>query len=466
MYRMRKITLHNKIGFWIIIFLIIRLIGITNPPIEKGHNWRQATGLMVARNYLEADNNILYPRVDDNNGESGIIGMEFPVLNYLIYLASLLFGYSHWYGRLINLIISSIGIYFFYKLIAKYLHKKLAFFATLILLSSIWFVFSRKTMPDTFCISLTFISLYFGLNYLENGKFKNLIIYTIIGAAGILSKIPAGIYLVIFAIPLFNKKILLKRKILFTFLTIVVLSIVYWWYFIWNVNLSHQFGTWYNSGKNISDGFTEIIQNPGLTFKRFYFSALQSYLFFSLFIAGIFFSIKKKDKLILVVFSISFFMFIIYIFKSGFYFYHHNYYIIPFVPVMALIAAYPLTLIKNKKLLIVILFAGIIESIANQQHDFFINNKERYKLELEQIADTFSDKDDLIAINGNGNPQQIYLTHRKGWNLTNEELNNDMVIENIKSKGCKYLIVNKNNIYSKIDKEIIFSNDNYCVYKL
>ncbi|NLL29032.1 MAG: hypothetical protein GX259_09570 [Bacteroidales bacterium] len=58
----------NKIEFWIVIFFLVRLIGITNPPLEIGHNWRQVTGLMVSRNYLEVEPNILYPRIDDNNG--------------------------------------------------------------------------------------------------------------------------------------------------------------------------------------------------------------------------------------------------------------------------------------------------------------------------------------------------------------------------------------------------------------
>lgn len=94
------------------------MIGITNPPLEIGHNWRQVTGLMVSRNYLEVDPNILYPRIDDNNGSTGIIGMEFPSMNYTYFLISKTFGYTHWYGRLINLIISSLGLFFFYKLIA------------------------------------------------------------------------------------------------------------------------------------------------------------------------------------------------------------------------------------------------------------------------------------------------------------------------------------------------------------
>ena len=105
-----------NIKFWIIAFFILRLFHITNPPLEVSHNWRQTTVTMVARNFEEVNNNIFYPRLDIDGDKAGVTGMEFPVFNYLIYLMSLLFGYEHWYGRLINLIVSSFGIYFFYKL--------------------------------------------------------------------------------------------------------------------------------------------------------------------------------------------------------------------------------------------------------------------------------------------------------------------------------------------------------------
>ena len=100
----------RDIRFWIILFFFIRLIGITNPPLEIGHNWRQTTVTMVSRNFLETDNNIFYPRIDIAGNKTGITGMEFPLFNYLTYLVSEIFGYQHWYGRLINLIISSLGL--------------------------------------------------------------------------------------------------------------------------------------------------------------------------------------------------------------------------------------------------------------------------------------------------------------------------------------------------------------------
>ena len=140
----------KDIRFWIILYFLLRLYGITFPPIETNHGWRQTTVNMVARNFLEIDANILYPRIDVAGDKTGITGMEFPLLNYLIYLMSSLFSYEHWYGRLINLMVSSFGVWYFYKTLKKYFSVEVCFNATIILLSSIWFSYSRKIMPDTF----------------------------------------------------------------------------------------------------------------------------------------------------------------------------------------------------------------------------------------------------------------------------------------------------------------------------
>jgi hypothetical protein len=100
---LKALVLNYKV--WVIAFFILRLYHITNPPLEVAHNWRQTTVTMAARNFLEVDPNILLPRIDIAGEKTGITAMEFPILNYLIYLLSLIFGYAHWYGRLINLVI-------------------------------------------------------------------------------------------------------------------------------------------------------------------------------------------------------------------------------------------------------------------------------------------------------------------------------------------------------------------------
>ena len=147
------------------LFFVIRLFGITNAPLEIGHNWRQSLTNMIARNFYENGANLLYPAIDMAGEKTGIIGSEFPLFNYLIYLVSELFGYDHWYGRLINLIVSSLGIYYFYRLLKESINEKVAFNASLILLTSIWFAFSRKIMPDTFSVSLVIIGLYYAYQF-------------------------------------------------------------------------------------------------------------------------------------------------------------------------------------------------------------------------------------------------------------------------------------------------------------
>ena len=465
-----KINLTNKIffkiEFWIIFIFLLRLYGISNPPLETAHNWRQVTGLMVVRNFLEENSNILYPRIDDTQGDTGIIGMEFPVMNYICFIISKIFGYTDWYGRLINLIVSSIGIYFFYKIIKEHFNHKIAFYSSLSLIFSIWFVFSRKMMPDTFSISLVFIGLYYGLRFLKRYFITDIFLYILFFSLGILAKIPAGMYLVIFAIPFFSKNIKFKYKIVFSFSTLIPLSLTYLWYFVWNPYLSAKYGVWYNSGNDFFIGFSELSGNLDLILKKFYFESFYSFVFFALALIGIGFAIIKSNYKILVVFALLSFIFVLYIIKSGHYFYEQNYYIIPYVPILALLIGYTFSFINKKWLISILLICGISECIINQYQDFTIKQSELYKLNLEAIADSVTNKTDLIVINGNDNPQQLYLSHRKGWICTDKNIDDTAYIKGIAKKGCDYIFVNKNTFNKKYNGTPIYDDANFQIFKI
>ena len=462
---MKKI--HTRIEFWIFIFFLVRLIGITNPPLETSHNWRQVTGLMVARNFVEIDSNILYPRIDDANGNTGIIGMEFPTLNYLYFLISYIFGYTHWYGRLINLIISSLGLFFFYKLVRlANFTEKLAFTATIVLASSIWFSFSRKMMPDTYCISIMFMALYFGIRYVYEHKFYQIILYIFFSSCAVLSKIPAGIYLIVPVLYLFNTAIHIRARFIFAIASMPALVLTYIWYFIWNPALSRTYGNWYNVGKSVSEGFFQIREHIQQTLDNFYFDAFHSFILSAVCIVGIVSIIRRKQKKMILIFFVFFTIFLIYVLKSGYYFYHHNYYIIPFVPIMALLVGYMFTLIQKKWIFISVLSLGIGESIANQHHDFFIKETETYKMSLEQILDSVSSRDDLIVVNGNGNPQLMYFAHRKGWNCIDTQLFDSVYIRSIVSKGCSFIVCNKHALEREcsLPYKKVFENNDFVVF--
>lgn len=454
----------------IVLFGLIRLYGITNPPLEVSHAWRQTTVTMAARNFYEVDPNILYPRIDISEDLTGITGMEFPLLNYLIYLVSEIFGYTHWYGRLINLIVSSLGCWFFYCILRKYFDETISFSSTFVLLVSLWFCYSRKIMPDTFSMSLIIMGMYYGSNYLE-GKAKGmwqLVGYSLLTLFGLLSKLPSGYLLVLYALLLFDKELLLRRKLVFCAVSLLVMVPVVWWYFVWVPYLVEKYGLWhFFMGKGILQGAKELVENWVDSLAHFYDDALK-FIGFGVFLMGLVFCFLRKKHLILRILGLSFLAFLVVMVKSGWTFSHHAYYVIPFVPVMALVAGFGVASFRNPKFRTVLLLAMALENVLNQHVDFRIREDHRPILRLEEVFDGFSERSDLIAINSDQNPAPMYFTHRKGWVASNEQLSDPAFVADLRQRGCKYLLVLKRAYgtdlplaYSKV-----FDDENYAVYSL
>jgi 4-amino-4-deoxy-L-arabinose transferase-like glycosyltransferase len=468
--QIRKIL--SDIRFWVFLFFLIRLIGITNPPLESAHNWRQTTVTMVARNFLETSNNIFYPRIDIAGEKTGITGMEFPLLNYLIYFVSEIFGYQHWYGRLINLLVSSFGLYYFHQLLRKYFTKETAFYASLILITSIWFAYSRKIMPDTFSTSFIIISLYCGTNYLENNtkkwRLSQLLGYAVFLLMGSLSKLPAAYMIVVLSLFYVDNNLSLKRKIIVAVITVLSLIPTAIWYFYWVPHLVENYGFWhFFMGKDFSIGIQEIWQNLSQTLDKFYEAALK-YIGFFVFLIGIIYAFIKKDKVIISVLTICFLAFCVIIFKAGFTFSHHSYYIIPFVPVMSLLAGYGLASFKNKKMAFILLAFIILEGVLNQLHDFRINENEMKIAHLDQQLNQVCSKSDLILINSNDTPTPMYFSHRKGWVNSNEKINDSTYVNQLKNKGLNYILILKQAFGTEIQLSypITMNNEVFCLYKI
>jgi hypothetical protein len=140
---------------------------------------------------------------------------------------------------------------------------------------------------------------------------------------------------------------------------------------------------------------------------------------------------------------------------------------IPIVPLFAFIIGYGLNDTKNKFILL-IFFAGVLESIANQQHDFRIKPSELYKLELESKLDSIEKgcPKSPILINTQSNPQQIYLANRKGCYITMIEMTDINKINSFKSLGYRWLVIDKTYGYSTMNLSIIYADNNYIIYRL
>ncbi|WP_333818857.1 ArnT family glycosyltransferase [Ohtaekwangia sp.] len=459
----------KDIRFWILFFFLIRMYGITFPPLEVGHNWRQTDGLMIARNFYEHNANILYPTVDVAGDKSGIVGCEFPLLNYIVYLISLVFGYDHWYGRIVVLLFSSLGVFFFHRLIRKYFGESVAFNAAIILLVSFWFSHSRKNIPDIFGVSLCMTGLYFVLAYLEEGKWHRVVLYFLLALAGCLAKVTAASVLSVLLIPFFNKDITLPRKALVAFVSVAILLGIYGWYFVWvpHLNAVHGFGEHFSMGTTFSEGAKSFFESLPKISKRFYDTAMK-YSGFLAFLTGLFFLIRKKQWLPFVVFILPFLSFMVVLIKTGSSIIGDTYYILTVIPCMAFIAGYGLAQIENKKIVAALLVIIAVEGIADQIYDFRIRQPWKSVGELETIMDSISQRNDLIAINSEvNNPTLMYFAHRRGWTQNSDFFLHAENVNDIRSKGCKFIVIAKEQYGNvALTFPIVHESQYFKIYKL
>ncbi len=409
----------------------------------------------------------MYPRIDIAGEKTGITGMEFPLFNFLIYLFSLVFGFHEWFGRLINLLVSSTGIYYFYLLVRKYFSRETAFNAAFILLVSFWFSYARKIMPDTFASSLVITSLYYGSNYLDRKQsISNLVLYVLFGMLGILSKLPVAYIWVIWLLWFLSKNVKMPVKQIFMSATVVIAVIVYFWYFEWVPLLVENYGFWhFFMGEPIDKGAREVLTYFPRVLNHFYESALK-FIGFGLFLLGLVMATVRKEKILWAVFLLSLAGFSVIILKAGRTFAFHSYYILPFVPVMALVAGYGLAQIKNLKVVYVLLAAVAIEGLLNQWNDFYIKPKAAVLTHLESNLDSFSTREDLFVINSGYNPAPMYFAHRRGWVASNDQILDTTYLNKLEEKGARYVLILKK-VYGTpiaLPEKVVFENVDYAVY--
>ncbi len=132
-------------------------------PASGHHVWRQCNTLAVARNYAELDMNILYPRIDKNYGTDGITGPQFTSYDYTLAWLYRIFGFSQFTHRWWSLMISfSIIAGLFYLSNQFFPYKNIAFWSTFAVLGIPEFYYhSFNAVPDILAMSAMIWAWYF-----------------------------------------------------------------------------------------------------------------------------------------------------------------------------------------------------------------------------------------------------------------------------------------------------------------
>ncbi|NQV53388.1 MAG: glycosyltransferase family 39 protein [Flavobacteriales bacterium] len=453
----------TDIRFWIGVTFIHRLITIVQPPLEVAHIWRQTMMCMVARNFYEIDANIFYPRLDMPGDLPGITGMEFPFLNYLIYLVSIPFGYDHWYGRLINLIVSSIGIWSFHRYISQLFSKKVAFYSAFLLLFSIYYYYSRKVMTDTFSVSLVIIGMTLWLEYLDHRKWIGFGVGFALITLGVLGKLPVVVALSLLW-PTFLKAGRSDRWLIVAATSLVGI-IAGVWYYAWVPYLQETFQLdRYFMGASMSET-TQFILAHKFRVASVFFQKAMGWTGFGVFIAGLFF-VRRKDWNLLAVFGLGTALILLVLLKSGDRFMDHPYYVIPFVPVMVLVASSALERMRPIVLFIAML-AVATEGVVSRWEDQFIKNGAAI-VDLEQRLEPFVGKDETIVVNSQEIPAPLYFAHRRGWVDWNGSLLDAEVRQSLASRGCDFIVILKQRFGKEVrlNLPLIYEDELFLLYPI
>ena len=446
-------TTTPKITWVLLFFGIIHLVGITDPPLEMAHSWRQSFTAMVTRNYVEQGMDWFYPRIDMAGEKTGIVGAEFPLFNYFSVLLSRCFGYQHWYGRCVNLAFVLLGAYHFFFLIKGRFDERIALYAVIILLSSSWFTFSRKIMPDTFSVALVIVGLRYGFDFWISGRWSHWIGAVLCIALGVLSKIPAVSLLSVVLLAVFTGSWKNRNGYMLILGSIVAVIPALLWYFYWVPYLNHTFGYHLFFPKGLVEGWNEIVPLWRLLLEKFYFTSYYSFVALLLGLLGLISLFQKKMKHEALALALISLVFGVFILKTGAVFPQHTYYSIPFVPVMALLAALGLNWIisPNTGLLkgwghryggYFILLLLVVEAIGNQFHDHFIKPSEQYKNTLETEIQSVIPLDSKVVFVSSASPQELFLLHRKGWTVFPEQFNSVTQCDEFRAKGADFVVLN------------------------
>ncbi len=472
----------------LLIFGLIQCMGITDPPLEMAHSWRQSFTAMVTRNYVELGMDWLHPRIDMAGEKTGIVGAEFPLFNFLSFLPSHFFGYQHWYGRCVNLLVVLWGAYNFFGLLKETLTARIAHYAMIVLLCSSWFTFSRKMMPDTFSVSLVLVGLRFGLDYWQTGRWGAYFMAIVAVALGVLSKIPAMSLLAVVGIIPFLKHSD-KRKIFFIYLGVFMAVLpALWWYFFWVPYLNQTHGYHLYFPKGLLQGLKEIAPLWRLLLEKFYFTSFYSFIALAMAILGVLALVLRKSTMVLLSLGLVALVFGVFILKTGAVFPLHTYYSVPFIPVMAIAAGIGLDFLSTQTENIVkvrfrrnamgyfFLLALVVEAISNQIHDHFIKPSERYKLTLEtEIASVIPIEAKVVLVSS-ASPQELFLLHRRGWTIYPEQLLHQRDAINYRTLGARYVVINKPVLKTFADRDSVllalrgstrfYESSHYSIYRL
>jgi hypothetical protein len=470
----------QKIVNWLIpLFLVgltffVRLYRIDN-PVADWHSWRQADTAAVARNFIKDDFNFLFPQSDSflALNEHGLANPhrwfinEFPFYNGIVALIYGRWGINPVFARLVSVGFASLGGLFLFLFTKKLFNQKIAVLTSLFYaLNPYNIYYGRVIMPDPAFVSLSIISLYLTLTWVESKRLLSAIFLGLVFGLSLLVKpyaLMMGIPMGYWALLNRGKEIVKdKQAYLIAFLSLTPLLLWRWHY------ANHPEGTfastWLLNGDNI--------RFSGAFFRWLIFDRFNRLIFatggFVLFILGISETIKSKKTGLILTWLLAVLIYMTIFAKGNV---THDYYQLPIMPVGAILVSLGFWKLVNfshklpEKLfnwgLGLSLLAISLAFGWYEVRGFFNINHPEIVL-AGNAVDQLLPREALVIAPYNGDPAFLYQTNRHGWPEGTQ------IEEKVKAGATHYVSVNYDDVARYLEErcQTVLKTDQYLILNI
>ena len=320
---------------------------IFNLDIQGIHAWRQSATMWNVKNFARHDANILNPRLSKWNTitNDNIVRLEFPILQWSIAMVYKTLGERIIFMRLIMFGIGLFSAFGLFRIINYETKNILAagLTASLVQFSPLFYYYNINPLPDLLAMCMSIWYIYFIRRHRVEGKSKHLLFAGFFIMMACLAKLPYLMFSIIsvyyFLVDIIRKS---DKKSAFTtaaYLLMFLIAPICWYSWVMQ--------SW-STGGALSGVFEKGLFTPKNweiflhhIYDVFPYRLLSWPVYPILFMGFIYIWRKRKEQSWM--WSIIFIVLIYFIFQLSTINIQHDYYIIPFIPVVYLIIGFGVT---------------------------------------------------------------------------------------------------------------------------
>ncbi len=464
----------------LVIAFTLRLYKI-NDPLADLHSQKQTAVASVGKNFAINGFNLLQPKTNDisnmqsgNENPNGYYFAEFPMY-------SAVFGFFYRYlpitslevyARLTSILFSLpiIAILYYFGL-KEHSRVAGAFGAIIYAILPFFIYFSRIVIPETTAVSFMFISLWLLYLYLKDTK-RNILLFflsILVYSMALVIK-PTTIFYTIATGFLFLSQYqfdVFKKWQIYIYPIIGLTPLILWNLFIQQfpegIPLNEKFFQYGSANTNLQNIFFSTAYFRTILIDRF------GVLVLGIFLSGFFIlgTIANIKKYFLISILTSATLYLLAMQAANF---QYEYYQIIALPAVAIITGLGIAQVLNARTVFnqflaypVIVLTILISFVVSYDK---VKNFYQYPQDTVQIAKlitTFTQEDDLIVTDTDGDSTILYLADRKGSPGRNK------TIAQFKEQGYSYFVTSKKNISDELKEQgytILVDNEKFSIIKL